>query len=210
MAAHCPPRPALKARPSLQWPPGSARHHPHTPSSEPRSRTAGALRAQAAGGRAAGGGDKGRPTCAGARAREVTSGARRQERGPAKAAGHAPSGRAPSTGAGLQGRLALPFRSAWICICMKGRVRFYPEAPRPRPRPRLPRRSLQPPPGAPGFRLGEGVSTWSGLKNVSLPLLHPLTPTPGWGGVSFPRNGGGVRSGATRLLPPGQVRRDPG
>lgn len=43
----------------------------------------------------------------------------------------------------------------------------------PRPRPGIPpRRRLRPQWGAPGFRFGEGVSTWSRLKNVSRPLLR--------------------------------------
>lgn len=46
----------------------------------------------------------------------------------------------------------------------------------PRPRPGIPpRRRLKSQRGAPGFRFGEGVSTWSRLKNVSRPLL----PAPG-------------------------------
>lgn len=49
-----------------------------------------------------------------------------------------------------------------------------PSAPRPRPG-IPPRRRLKPQRGAPGFRFGEGVSTWSRLKNVSRPLL----PAPG-------------------------------
>lgn len=49
-----------------------------------------------------------------------------------------------------------------------------PSAPRPRPGV-PPRRRLKPQRGAPGFRFGEGVSTWSRLKNVSRPLL----PAPG-------------------------------
>lgn len=49
--------------------------------------------------------------------------------------------------------------------------------PAPRPWARIPpRRRLRPQWGAPGFRLGEGVSTWSRLKNVSFLLLRPLVP----------------------------------
>lgn len=49
-----------------------------------------------------------------------------------------------------------------------------PSAPGPRPG-IPPRQRLKPQRGAPGFRFGEGVSTWSRLKNVSRPLL----PAPG-------------------------------
>ena len=55
--------------------------------------------------------------------------------------------------------------------------------------------------GAPNFRLGEGVSTWSRLKNVSLPLLRPLVAALGEGVSSLAWQEGRGRGG--RLLLPG-------
>lgn len=80
-----------------------------------------------------------------------------------------------------------------------------PSAPRPRPG-IPPRRRLKPQRGAPGFRFGEGVSTWSRLKNVSRPLL----PAPGCVcGVSSMR-GKEQRLRKGLLLSPGKGRRKRG
>ena len=68
---------------------------------------------------------------------------------------------------------------------------------RPAPGPPIPpRRRLRPQWGAPGFRLREGVSTWSQLKNVSLPLLRPLVFALGGGSPPSESKEGGARGGA--------------
>lgn len=144
-------------------------------------------------------GTKCSPTCAGgagasprmapARAHEVTSGARRPEEGLAWGGGEKgvdfaarprPSSHGSSAGAGPAGP-GPPHTSARRCRLIhiyeanEGRGQGPPQ--RPAPGLRIsPRRRLRPQWGAPDFRLGEGVSTWSGLKNVSLPLLRPLVP----------------------------------
>lgn len=129
-------------------------------------------------------------------------------RGGASAARPHPSGRGPAAkagpvGAGLPRTSALLRRLVYIHEARGGsRVPHpHPAAPRPAPRPRIPpRRRLWPQWGAPGFRLWEGVSTWSQLKNVSLPLLRPLVPT---AVGSPPSEDSGAGSGEGRLLLPG-------
>lgn len=119
--------------------------------------------------------------------REVTSRARpagrRPPSGTAGGVGHprlaTPSAaRLPRCGQSQQqgwGPLALPppVASFIFIIFMRG-VGAGPGLPSaPRPRPGIPpRRRHRPQWGAPGFRFGEGVSTWSRLKNVSRPLLR--------------------------------------
>lgn len=126
------------------------------------------------------------PPKAPARAREVTSGARRPEGGPARggwgglsAAGQGPQPLGRGGGGASQAGAASHFRSLPPVIHIHERVRGGAQGrgPAPRPQARIPpRRRLRPQWGAPGFRLGEGVSTWSRLKNVSLLLLRPLIP----------------------------------
>lgn len=122
-----------------------------------------------------------------------------------------PPGRGPSAeaGAGPAGPgqpRALPLARPVIHIHEEGQGRGPGPPPCPAPRPRVqPRRRLRPQWGAPGFRPGEGVSTWSRLKNVSLPLLRPLVPAlgPGEGeesGGSLPGKQGRQEG---RLLLPG-------
>lgn len=128
------------------------------------------------------------PRMAPARAHEVTSGARRPEESLAWGGGggadsaarprpssHGSSAGAEPAGPGPPHTSARPCRLIHIYEADEGRGQGPPR----RPAPGLwisPRRRLRPQWGAPGFRLGEGVSTWSGLKNVSLPLLRPLVP----------------------------------
>lgn len=127
------------------------------------------------------------PPKAPARAREITSGARRPEGGPARvgrsgrsSATPRPSGQMAAAGAepASQGPPHTSARSRQL-IHIHDEDEGRGPGPRPAPRPRAripPRRRLRPQWGAPGFRLGEGVSTWSRLKNVSFLLHRPLIP----------------------------------
>lgn len=146
-------------------------------------------------------GTKNCPTCAGgagtspraapARTPEVTSGACQPEGGPAREGGTERSlpshtfRREPTTEAEPPGS-ASHFRSPAHSYSYEGEGRD-PGPPR-RPAPGLlvpPQGRLRLQWGAPGFRLGEGVSTWSRLRNVSLSILRPLVPALGGGGL-FP------------------------
>lgn len=133
------------------------------------------------------------PGAAEALALEVTSGSRRPEGGPL-------AGQVRGGGGADWAGAASHFRSpAGLFIFMRwGEAGFGAWDPSPA-QARAPQR------GAPGFRLGEGVSSWSRLKNVSLPLLRPLVPALCDGGWGVPRKAGGVGAGAGAAPPPGRT-----
>lgn len=239
--AHKPPRAGLRLQPlpgaRAQGPGSGAGPRPGPEQDGPRAqgpRSGAGGSARASGG---GAGDKERPYLCWGRRHLPAGGSRAHPRGhvrgvpagkgPARAggAGRSPPGHAPCRGPWAQrGRgqpgpdsLSLPLARPLIHIHEEGQGRDPgpPPCPPPLPprRPRVqPRRRPRPQWGAPGFRLGEGVSTWSRLKNVSLPLLRPLVPAlrEGEGERAEGLSRGSGEDGRGCSSYPGQVRGDSG